>query len=198
MGDGDLRIAYLTVPRFSPELSHGLTHEEQTPHPGMGGREPATVGVGGQRASERQCAGCHERTAFALRSEPEILEAHEHGVGERVVHLERVDVGRSDPGFGERPRPGHRAGRHREIGHRLDRVVGHTRCGTAHVHQRAPRFLRPLLGRQHDGATAIGNHATVELVQRIGDEPRCEHVVHGDWISVHGVRVAARVFPGLH
>ena len=49
--------------------------------------------------------------ALALRREAEVLEHDEHGVGERVVHREHVDVGRRDAGLGERLRPADRGRR---------------------------------------------------------------------------------------
>ena len=63
---------------------------------------------------------------------------------------------------------------------------------------RCGEIAGPVLGGEDDRAAAVGHHAAVELVERIGDELRTEHVVDGDRIAVHGVRVAAGVLADLH
>ena len=102
------------------------------------------------------------------------------------------------PGLGERLRARDRAGGARQVGHRLDRVVRHAAGRAAHVDGPVRQLAGAVLGREDDAAAAVGDHAAVELVQRVGDELRAEHVVDRDRVAVHRVRVAARVLAGLH
>ena len=78
------------------------------------------------------------------------------------------------------------------VGHRGDRVVRRATGRAAHVHGPVPEVACPFLGGHDDAAAAVGDHAAVELVQRVGDEPRRHHVVDGDRVAVHrrGLRVA--------
>ena len=102
------------------------------------------------------------------------------------------------PGLGERLRTAHRRRRAGHVGHRLDRVVRGAAGRAAHVHRAVREIARPLLGGEDDAAAAVGDHAAVELVQRIGDEPRRQHVVDGDRVAVHRVGIAGRVLARLH
>ena len=71
-------------------------------HARVAGREPAAVGVGGQRAADAELAVLDERAALAAAAEPERLERQQHHRRERVVDLADVDVGRGDAGPLER------------------------------------------------------------------------------------------------
>ena len=95
----------------SPRSWRVASHNRNRPRmPGcVADSPPPSVFVGSAPPSRRLPVG-DERPALALRREAEVLEHDEHGVGERVVHREHVDVGGRDAGFGERlrarsPRP---------------------------------------------------------------------------------------------
>src|SRR5437764_1401041 len=65
-----------------------------------------------------------ERTAIALLAEAEVLERQQDRDGERVVHLEHVDVLDGDPGALHRKGARLRGGSHGQVGHLADvRVV---------------------------------------------------------------------------
>src|SRR5262245_28943900 len=70
----DLGVLDLTTGRLTPELADGLDHEEHAAHARVAGREPAAVGVGGQRAPDPELPVRHELAAFTLAAEPEGLE----------------------------------------------------------------------------------------------------------------------------
>ncbi|MDT4788875.1 hypothetical protein FQZ97_212620 [compost metagenome] len=52
--------------------------------------------------------------------------------------------------------------------------------------------------RHDQRAAAVGHHAAVQLVQRVRDHRRVEHVFHGHHVAQHRVRVIARVVRGGH
>ena len=46
--------------------------------------------------------------------------------------------------------------------------------------------------REDQRAAAIGDEAALEQVERVGDHPRFEHVLHGDRVAEAGARVPRR------
>ena len=62
-----------------------------------------------------------------------------------------------------------------------------------HIDRRLREVTRSLFGGHDERATTVGDHAAVELVQRIGDQPRVDHVVDGDRVAVARQRVEGRV-----
>jgi hypothetical protein len=158
--------------RLAAQLPHGLHDEEHPSHAGVAGGQPATVGVRRQRPVEPQPPALHERAALALRAEAEVFEREQHRDRERVVHLQHVDVRRRQAGAGERERAALRRGRHREVGHRRDvHVVRHRVRGTEDVHRRSREVGGALGGGEDAGRAAVGDHAAVEDVERVGDQP---------------------------
>ena len=65
--------------------------------------------------------------------------------------------------------------------------------------ERAGGRLEPLPppGPHHqEGPPAVGDHAAVEAMQRIGDHRRADHVLDGDDLAQQRVRVVLRVMRG--
>ena len=109
-----------------------------------------------------------------------------------------VDVARCDAGFGEGLRATDRRRGTGHVVHRDDRVVAGATGGTTHEDGPVCQFTGLLLGGEDHSAPTVGDHATVEFVQRIGDEVRTEDVVDGDRRAVHRMRIAGRVLAHLH
>ena len=98
-------LAHLAAARLAAQLPYRLDQQEQPAHPGMAGGEAAAVGVDRQLAVPPQPALLDERAALALRAEAQVLQGHQRHVGEGVVDLGDIDVGR-----GARPPARRRAG----------------------------------------------------------------------------------------
>src|SRR4029079_2618204 len=90
----ELRVLDLASVRLAPKLARRLDEQEHAAHAGMAVRQPAAVGVRRQRSPEAELAVLDEGAAFARLAEPERLDAGQHHVGERVLDLTGVDVGR--------------------------------------------------------------------------------------------------------
>src|SRR5438046_1767317 len=92
----DLGARYLAAAGLAPQLARGLDEQEHAAHARVTRRQPATIGVGRQRAADPQLAVLDERPAVTLLAEAEALDREEHHRGERVGALEEVDLGGSD------------------------------------------------------------------------------------------------------
>ena len=79
-------------PHLAAQLPHRLHEQEHAVLAGVGVRQPAAVGVRRQRPTGAELAVLHERAAFTLGAEAEVLEVQQRGDGERVVAHEHVDV----------------------------------------------------------------------------------------------------------
>ena len=98
---------------------------------------------------------------------------------------------------GERTRL--RGSRHGEVGHLADVELMSERVrGAEHVRRLLRQIARPLLRRHDARRTAVGDHAAIEQVERIGDESRRQHVVDRDRVAVLRQRVEARVLAHRH
>ena len=147
----------------------------------------------GQPAAAAQVALGDERAALALRAEAESSSIISTVIVKRVVELQRVDVVGRDTG------PRHRLGPalHRrdlgEVGHLVDVPVRLPAGRAEHVDRAAACRSRARSSVVTiDRAAAVGDHAAVELVQRVGDHAAREHVVDRDRVAVAGERVQAR------
>ena len=89
------RVRHLPLAGLAAQLFRRLDDEEQAALTGVARREPTAVGVGGEGSAEAQLAVGDERAALALGAEAEVLERDEQHVGEGVVELADVDVGRA-------------------------------------------------------------------------------------------------------
>ena len=187
-------VGHLPRRALAAQLAHRFDDEEHPAHAGMTGRQPAAVGVRRQRPVPAQAPALDERAALALAAEPEVLEREQHGDRERVVQLEHVDVGQRHAGALERQRTGLRGRREVDVGHLADVEVMRERVGRAEdVGRRLAQIAGPLVRRDDARRAAVGDHAAVEHVQRVGDEARRQHVVDGDRIAVLRQRVDRRV-----
>ena len=155
-------------------------------------REVAAAGVDRDAATEVDLAAGDERSALALGAEPPVLELHEDGDREAVVHLGDVDVLRAEPGSGVE-RLGHRLRRqlgdavthqHRELDAGLrvrDAVLG----DGPDEHRFLAQVSGPIGARDDDRARAVGLEAEVVEPQRSGDHPGRQVVVHRQRAVVH-------------
>ncbi len=69
-------------------------------------------------------------------------------------------------------------------------------AGADHPHQRLLQALGDLRRGHDQRAAAVGDDAAIQPVQRIGDHRRVEHVLDGDDVAQHRVRVVLRVMRG--
>src|SRR5579864_606196 len=129
-------------------------------------------------------------------AETEIFKLHQDRDGEAVIDGSIFDVLRSYPRLFEGSRSGPHASRIGQV-QRIAATRSFQRLAMSdHAHQRlleAPgdRF------RGHDqAAAAIGDDAAIQPVQRIGNHRRVEHVLDGDDVGQHRVRIVLGVVRG--
>ena len=92
--------------------------------------------------------------------------------------------------------PEMRGGCRREVGHGGDRLVGRRLAGAEHPDGLLLAVPRALGADDDDRAAGIGDEAAVEEVERVGDPARGEHVVDGDRVAHHRLRVEGRPLAG--
>src|SRR3954451_5607353 len=97
--EGDLGVLDLARAAVPPELADRLDQQEDPEHAGVGVGEPAATGVEREVAADGGALAGDEPAALTLGAEAEVLELDEGGVGEGVVELRDVDVGRCQPGL---------------------------------------------------------------------------------------------------
>ena len=100
----DLRIRHLGPPGLAAQLPHQLDDVVHPRHVRL--RQQPAMRVHRQPAAEAERAALDEGAALALGAEAEILELAEHDIGEAVVDLGDVDIGRRDARHGEGARRG--------------------------------------------------------------------------------------------
>ena len=155
------------------ELADRLGHaEEAAGAAGLAGRELAAAGVVREVAVVGQRARAHERRAFALGAEAEVLELQHDDDRIVVVGLDEVD------------RLGRRAGLRVEVvavdapaAAQQHRVVGEGVVAldrAAHEHVGEAEVARALLAHHQERLGAGARHDAVEQVDRLGDRPRVE------------------------
>ena len=69
----------------------------------------------------------------------------------------------------------------------------HRFAGADDLHQRTLELFGDLRLDDDESATAVADDAAVKPVQRIGDHRRVDHVLDGDDVGQHGIRIVARV-----
>ena len=162
--------------RFAAQLPRGFDQQEDAAHAGVIRGEAAAIGVerGTTGLVEAQASAFHPRAAFAFHAEAEVLENREHGDRERVVDHRDVELARCYARLAECAGPGLRSG----AGGDVAAVLGVLR-GLAAAEDPDRLFLavaRDVGRRDHHRAAAIGDHAALEQVQRVGDHARAHHV----------------------
>src|SRR5690606_17331858 len=66
------------------------------------------------------------------------------------------------------------------------------------LHLRTVQALGDFRRGDDQRAAAVGDHAAVQTVQRVGDHRRVQHVLDGDHVTQHGVLVPLGVVAGRH
>ena len=183
---GQLGVGHLASARASPRSCRAASTRRNSPRmPGMAGRQPAAVGVGGQRAAEPQPAALDERPALALGAEAEVLERDQHHVGEGVVELGRRRCRPAVTPARSKAQPARHRGRDRVKSSHSAMVVCET-CSPAPSTHTGGFGSRPT--RSSAASTtaraAVGAEAAVQLGERVGDHRAAEHVVDGDRLAV--------------
>src|SRR3954453_6573719 len=97
--EGDFGVLDLARAAVPPELADRLDQQEDPEHAGVGVGEAAATGVEREVAADGGALARDELASFTLGAEAEVLELDEGGVGEGVVELRDVDVGRCQPGL---------------------------------------------------------------------------------------------------
>ena len=159
--------------------------------------EPAAVGVERQFSDAgNQIAVGDELAALALLAEAEVLQLHQHRDGKTVVDRGVFDVLRRDAGLLEGARAGPDAGGVSEIEILAAARALHRLAMADQAHQRLLQALGNLRRGDDQRAAAVGDDAAIHPVQRIGDHRRVQHVLDGDDVLQHRVRIVLRVMGG--
>src|SRR6266702_5366732 len=199
VGDGEIAIPDLhlrmrlaaQLPDRLEDLGHAAAVD------GVVAAEAAAVGVERQLADAGdQIAVGDELAALALLAEAEVLELHQDRDGEAVVDRGVFDVLRRDAGFLERARTGPDAGGVREIEILAAARALHRLAMADQPHQRLLQALGNLGRRYDQRAAAIGDDAAVEPMQGIRDHRGIDHILDGDDVLEHRVRIVLRVMRG--
>src|SRR5690606_30523214 len=106
----DLGARDLALAGLGAQLPDRLDDEEDAVHAGVHARQSAAIGVDRQAPARRNGAALHERPAFALAAEAEVLQEQQGIDGESVVQLDHVDIVHAQPGHVEGAPPRFRGG----------------------------------------------------------------------------------------
>ena len=161
--------------RLAAQLAHGL---DDLRHAAAVGRvvvaQAAAVGVHREApdAGDSVAVG-DEPPALALRAEPQVLELHHDGDGERVVDRRVLDVRRRHACLLERRRARTAPPPTGEVDAPARRCASPPRPCRAPTRRRLEAAARRP-GARRERAAAVAHDAAVEPVQRIGDERRVE------------------------
>ncbi len=174
-------------------LMHALLQGVHAVHAGMHVREAAAIGVERQLAIGGAVIPGDEGSGLAARHKAQIFEAVDRQVGEGVVDHQVVDVVVGDAGFGKGLGAGDAKGaRGGEVFHLADHRGLDALAGAEQV-DRLSREVLGALGRNQDQrAAAIGDEATLQQSERVGDHPRVQHILDRDRCLEGGARVLAR------
>lgn len=124
----------------------------------------------------------------AARREAQFFQQHGQRDGEGVVDAQVVDLVRADAGVGiGLPERARRAGVE-DIAQRRQVLVAMRLPGAADAHG-------PVVRADHQRHRAVGDRAAVQQVQRRGDGPGRQHLVHADGFAQVRMRVAGGVAP---
>ena len=197
--DGEIAILHLHLGmRLAAQLPHRLDdlgHAAAVDR--MVAAQPAAVGIERQLADAgNQIAVGDELAALALLAEADVFQLHQHGDGKTVVDRGVFDVLWRDAGFLEGARSRPHAGRIGQVEILAAARTFHGFAMADHPHQRFLQAFGDFRRRHDQRAAAIGDDAAIHPVQRIGDHRRVQHVLDGDDVLQHGMRIVLRVMRG--